>query len=61
MTENIAIFLMAIVGGLLFVEIINFSIKYKKYRERKELVSLVIILISFIFWAISMFMMIKKL
>ncbi|MEW6102703.1 MAG: hypothetical protein AB1630_02605 [bacterium] len=58
---NIAIFLMAIVGCLLLVEIINFSIKYKRKKERKDLVSLIIMGISFIFWAISTALMIKKL
>lgn len=55
-----AIVLMAIVGILLLIEIVNFSLKYKRIRERKDLVSLIIMSLSFIFWTISMVMMVSK-
>lgn len=57
---NSAIFLMAIVGILLIVEIINFSLKYKRIKRKQDLVSGIIMTFSFIFWAISMFLMVQK-
>ncbi|MEW6482598.1 MAG: hypothetical protein AB1397_06345 [bacterium] len=58
---SIAIVLMAVVGILLLIEIVNFFIKYKRMKEREDLVSCVIMLLFFIFWAISIVLMIKKL
>lgn len=54
------IFLMVIIGVLLVVEIINFILKYKKIGKRKDLISSIIMFFSFIFWAISIFLMVKK-
>ncbi len=51
MIGNIAVFLMVIVGILLFVEIINFTLKCKRMKEKKDTVSLVIMLLSFILYS----------
>ncbi|HAW50380.1 TPA: hypothetical protein DCX16_05485 [bacterium] len=58
--EKIAVLLMAVVGILLSVEIVNYSFKYKKMRMKKDMVSLVIISISFVLWLISMIIMIQR-
>ncbi|MDI6751942.1 MAG: hypothetical protein QME07_03695 [bacterium] len=49
---------MGIVGPLFIVDIVRHWIRYNKAREKKDVVLMVIMSISFIFWAISMTMMI---
>ncbi len=54
------IVLMGIVGLLFIVDIVRHWIRYNKIREKKDVVSMVIMFISFIFWAISITMMVKE-
>ncbi|MBU1262077.1 hypothetical protein KKG61_07860 [bacterium] len=54
------IILMGVVGFLFIVDIIRHWVRYNKTREKKDVVSIVIMFVSFIFWAISITMMIQE-
>ena len=54
------IVLMGVVGLLFIVDIVRHWVRYNKVREKKDVVSIVIMSVSFIFWAISMTMMIQE-